>query len=401
MHAASSPERCAAFSSQSLRRSRGKFDRVLRETASAPSAGELTRARRPAHNARQETATMETRADTPAPASPRGSGLAGAPAAIEVLPSGAALGAEIRGIDLSQPVPDAIKAALRVAWAEHLVLLFRGQDIDDDQLLAASGIFGPPHEAASRKYHLGVGKQVDNQYMISKHPSISIVSNLGPDGNPVKDNGSLGSYEVVWHTDNSYVEVPPAGSMLYSLEIPANGGGDTWFSNQYLAYEELPADLKRAIEGKAPGARLEPQQRRHSAPGRENAHAPGGSRGAGASARASASGHPAPRAVPRAPPRLAVELHHRMPNEESERLLDKLWEHATQPKYAWGHQWRVGDIVLWDNRCCMHYRSEVDPAQRRVMHRTTIRGGVDYSGLTAPGPVSATDPRIETRARCR
>jgi taurine dioxygenase len=317
---------------------------------------------------------METRADTPATASSRGSGPAGTPAAIEVLPSGAALGAEILGIDLSLPVPDATKAALRVAWAEHLVLLFRGQDIDDDQLLAASGIFGPPHEAASRKYHLGVGKQVDNQYMISKHPSISIVSNLGPDGNPVKDNGSLGSYEVVWHTDNSYVEVPPAGSMLYSLEIPANGGGDTWFSNQYLAYEELPADLKRAIEGK----RQVHDSSRNSAgilrPGVKMPTRPEEVEG---------PAHPLVRVHP-VTKRRALYLGRRrdwpsnyiigMSNEESERLLDKLWEHATQPKYAWGHQWRVGDIVLWDNRCCMHYRSEVDPAQRRVMHRTTIRG---------------------------
>jgi taurine dioxygenase len=63
-----------------------------------------------------------------------------------------------------------------------------------------------------------------------------------------------------------------------------------------------------------------------------------------------------------------------LPNDESEALLDKLWAHATQPKYAWTHIWRVGDIVLWDNRCCMHYRTEIDPTQRRIMHRTTIKG---------------------------
>src|SRR5688572_2315492 len=180
---------------------------------------------------------MEPSARTPVAASSHDSGLAGASPAMDVVTTGAALGAEVRGIDLSVPVRDGIKATLRQAWSDHLVLLFRGQDIDDDQLLAAAGIFGPPHEAASRKYHLGVGKAVDNRYMISKHPSISIVSNLGPDGNPVKDNGSLGSYEVVWHTDNSYVDVPPAGSMLYALEIPRDGSGDTWFSNQYLDYE--------------------------------------------------------------------------------------------------------------------------------------------------------------------
>jgi len=295
-------------------------------------------------------------------------------AAFEVVPTGAALGAEIRGLDLSLPVPDEAQAALRQAWADHLVLLVRGQKISDEQLLAFSAIFGPPHDSASRKYHLGVGKKVDNEFMISKHPSISIISNLGPDGRPVLDNGSLGSYEVVWHTDNSYVKVPPAGSMLYSLEIPVNGGGDTSFNNQYLAYEELPQDLKRAIEGKyqvhdssrnsagvlRPGVKLPTKPEEVEGPT-----------------------HPLVRVHPVTGKR-ALYLGRRrvwpsnyivgLPNEESEALLDRLWAHATQPKYAWTHYWRVGDLVLWDNRCCMHYRTEIDVNQRRVMHRTTIKG---------------------------
>ena len=172
------------------------------------------------------------------------------PAAFHVVPTGAALGAEIRGLDLSLPVPEAVNEAMRKAWADHLVLLIRGQKIDDDQLLAFSAIFGPPHDAASRKYHLDVGHKVDDSYMVSRHPSITIISNLDANGKPVLDNGGLGSYEVVWHTDNSYVKVPPAGSMLYSLEVPVNGGGDTSFNNQVLAYEDLPDDLKRAIEGR-------------------------------------------------------------------------------------------------------------------------------------------------------
>ena len=296
-------------------------------------------------------------------------------AGLRIIPTGAALGAEIQGVDFSAPVPDAVKDRLRQAWADHLVLLWRGQTINDDQLLAASGIFGPPHEAASRKYHLNVGKSVDNQFMISRHPSVSIISNLGPDGKPVRDNGSLGSYEVVWHTDNSYVEVPPAGSMLYSLEIPREGGGgETSFNNQYLAYDELPEELKRAIEGKSqvhdssrnsagilrPGVKLPTRPEEVEGPV-----------------------HPLVRVHP-VTGRRALYLGRRrdwpsnyilgMSNDESEALLDKLWAHATQPKYAWTHKWRVGDVVMWDNRCCMHYRSEIDPAQRRIMHRTTIKG---------------------------
>ncbi len=296
------------------------------------------------------------------------------PAAFRAVPSGAAVGAEIRGVDLSAPVPEEVKAALRKAWAEHMVLLVRGQKIGDDQLLAFSAIFGPPHEAASRKYHLDVGQKVDDTYMVSRHPSITIISNLDAGGKPVLDNGGLGSYEVVWHTDNSYVSVPPAGSMLYALEVPVDGGGDTSFNNQYLAYEELPEDLKRAIEGQVQvhdssrnsAGVLRPGVRLPTTP--EEVEGPT---------------HPLVRVHPVTGKR-ALYLGRRrvwpsnyivdMPNAESERLLDRLWAHATQPKYAWTHQWKVGDLLLWDNRCCMHYRTEVDTAQRRVMHRTTIKG---------------------------
>src|SRR5262245_6023739 len=117
-------------------------------------------------------------------------------AAMLVIPSGAALGAEIDGVDFAQPVADEVKETLRKAWADHLVLLARGQSLTDEQLLAFSGIFGPPHTAASRKYHLEVGHAVDDSYMVSKHPSITIISNLDASGRPVMDNGSLGSHAV-------------------------------------------------------------------------------------------------------------------------------------------------------------------------------------------------------------
>ena len=295
-------------------------------------------------------------------------------AAFKVVPTGAALGAEIQGIDFSLPVPEDVKVALRTAWADHLVLLVRDQHIDDEQLIATAGIFGPPHTAASRQYHLDVGEKVDDKH-ISRHPSVAIISNLDAHGKPVLDNGGLGSYEVVWHTDNSYVEVPPAGSMLYSLEVPPPGsGGDTSFNNQYLAYEELPAELKQAIEGKSqvhdstrnsagvlrPGVKLPTKPEEVPGPT-----------------------HPLVRVHPVTGKR-ALYLGRRrdwpsnyilgLSNADSEALLDKLWAHATQPKYAWTHKWSVGEMVLWDNRCCMHYRTEIDLAHRRVMHRTTIKG---------------------------
>ena len=292
---------------------------------------------------------------------------------LRVVPTGKALGAEIRGIDLSQPVPDDVGDALRRAWAEHLVLLFPEQRIDDDQLLGAAQIFGGTQEAAARKFLLAGGHAVDDK-KVSRHGSVSIISNLDKNGVPVRDNGGLGSLEVVWHSDNSYVEMPPAGSMLYSLEVPIDGGGDTSFNNQYLAYDELPAELKKEIAGKS---QIHDSTRNSAGVLRPTVKLPTRPEEVPGPA------HPLVRVHPVTKKR-ALYLGRRrdwpsnyiigMSNEDSEALLDKLWAHATQPKYAWGHQWRVGDLVLWDNRCCMHYRSEVDPNQARVMYRTVVKG---------------------------
>jgi len=296
-----------------------------------------------------------------------------APENVAVVPTGAALGAEIRGVDLSQRVPEATKEIMRRAWADHLVLLWRGQNLPDLSFLEAAGIFGVTREPAARKYQVAGGYKIGGK-RVPLHPHVSLISNLNEEGEPVMHNGDLGSAEVVWHSDNSYTEVPPAGSMLYSVVIPTNGGGDTFFNNQYLAYEELPDDLKHAIAGRS---------QRHDA-----------SRNSAGVLRPTVKLPATPEEVPgpvhplvRVHPvtgKRALYLGRRrdwpsnyilgMPNDESEKLLDRLWAHATQPKYAWEHKWRVGDLVLWDNRCAMHYRTEVDVKQVRVLYRTVVNG---------------------------
>jgi len=210
--------------------------------------------------------------------------------------------------------------------------------------------------------------------LLSQHNEITVVSNLDDRGNPVRVNAGLGSNEVIWHSDNSYVETPPAGSMLYAIQIPENGGGDTSFANQYLAYETLPDIMRIAIEGK---------QQRHDA-----------SRNSAGVLRPTANlpktpeevegpVHPLVRVHPETG-RKALYLGRRrnwpsnyildMPNKRSEALLDRLWRHATKPDFVWTHQWRPGDVLLWDNRCVMHYRTEVDHTRPRVLHRTQIQG---------------------------
>jgi taurine dioxygenase len=293
--------------------------------------------------------------------------------AIEIVPTGAALGAELRGVDLAQPLSEEIQDVLRQAWAEHLVLLFRDQVLSDPQLIAASEIFGGVQVGGARAYFLKGGFQQGGGE-VANFPEITPITNLGADGNPVPENAGLGSAEVVWHSDNSYVEVPPAGSMLHALEVPVDGGGETSFDNQYLAYETLPDDLKAAIEGKyqrhdssrnSAGV-LRPTAKLPTKP--EEVEGPV---------------HPLVRVHP-VTGRRALYLGRRriwpsnyileLSNEESEALLDKLWAHATQDRFAWTHAWRVGDTLLWDNRCAMHCRAPVDSSQRRVMHRTQIKG---------------------------
>lgn len=293
-------------------------------------------------------------------------------ASLAIVPTGAAVGAEVRGIDLSQPVPDDVAAALREAWGKHLVLLFRNQEMTPEQYLAAAQIFGKPQVGAARAYFEKAGA-LDTMHTLPV-PEISVLSNLGPDGKPVKENAGLGSLEVVWHSDNSYIEKPPAGSTLYAREIPDDGTGKTSFNSQYLAYEELPDDLRKAIEGK----RSKQDASRNSAgtlrPGVKKPEKPEDVPG---------QMHPLVRVHPvtrrkalylgrcRVYPSQFIEG---VSHAESEALLDRLWEHATRDKYKWTHTWRVGDMLVWDNRCAMHYREPVNSDQRRVMWRSQFQG---------------------------
>ena len=182
-----------------------------------------------------DTITLLERRDSPVPNHPD---------RLKIVPLSDAIGARIEGVDLSQPVADEIKAVLRKAWQDHLVILFQGQVLTPREYRDAAAIFGTPQEGAMRRYYQEAGLPTQDEVA-----EVSILSNLGPEGKPVRENDGLGSLEVVWHSDNSYIEKPPAGSALYALEAPANSGR-TSFANQYLAYETLPEDLKAAIAGR-------------------------------------------------------------------------------------------------------------------------------------------------------
>ena len=288
----------------------------------------------------------------------------------DIIPTDGPLGAEVRGVDFSQPVGPRASAALNEAWAAYQVLLFRDQIISDAQHIAATAIFGEPAVGASRSYFEKQGRAPGDA--VVNHPEIAVISNLGPNGEPVMENEGLGSGEVVWHSDNSYIETPPAGSFLRALEVPP-AGGNTSFTNQYLAYDALPDDVKTKISGlftKQDSSRNSAGVLRPGVVAPENlADVPGPS-------------HPLVRIHP-VTGRKALYLGRRrlFPSQfvigweraESEELLDFLWDHATQTQFEWAHgPWKVGDMVLWDNRCVMHHRDPHSGTHRRIMHRTQL-----------------------------
>jgi taurine dioxygenase len=276
---------------------------------------------------------------------------------VRARPTGAALAADIEGVDLSEPLDAGTLAAIKRAWGDNLVLRFRGQTLSDDDLMRFSRHFGEldwaPIAAAG-------DAPAGREYVM-------VVSNVIEEGKPI---GQLGAYEAIWHTDMSYVDEPPSASALYSLEVPPSGG-DTGFCNMYLAYETLPAELRRRVEGR----RCRHDASRNSAGElrRGFVDAPDPTQTVGAE-------HPLVRTHP-VTGKQALFLGRRrnayivgLPLEESEALLDALWAHCTKPELTWYQQWRAGDLILWDNRCVMHRRDAFDPATRRVMHRTQIKG---------------------------
>jgi taurine dioxygenase len=274
-----------------------------------------------------------------------------------VVPTGAALGAEVQGIDL-RALDAAALHAIHRAWLAHQVLLFRDPRLDDEDLVAFSRRFGDLDEAPI---------QETGQRVVEGHPEIYVVSNVTENGAPI---GSLGYGEAVWHTDMSYLPLPPKASMLYALEVPVSGG-ETSFCSMSAVWESLPPDLRARIAGR---------RVKHD-----------GTYNSGGYVREGVTPSDDPRTAPGAfhpivcehpeTGRCSVYLGRRrnayvegLDLAESEALLDALWAHVARPELQWEHRWRVGDLVMWDNRCTMHRRNAFDPTERRVLHRTQIRG---------------------------
>jgi taurine dioxygenase len=278
--------------------------------------------------------------------------------AVTVTPLTPAVGAEIGNVDLTALSAQDF-AEIERAWHRYSVLLFRNQHLSDDDLLAFSRRFGeldpPPNQEHGRQSPLG-------------YPDIYVVSNvLDAKGDPI---GALGAGEAVWHTDMSYLDLPPDASMLYALEIPPTGG-NTYFCGMQAVWKALPQALKAKIgsrrikhdgtynSGGFVRKGVTPTDDPHLAPG---------------------AWHPAACAHPvTGEPALYLGRRRNsyvegLDPDQSNTLLDELWAFAERPAFVYGHRWRVGDLVLWDNRSTMHRRDPFENSARRVMHRTQIKG---------------------------
>jgi len=274
---------------------------------------------------------------------------------MQIRPVSAAIGAEVIGVDLSQPLSDADFKRIEAAWYEGLILLFRGQQLDEAQQVAFCQRFGTLAGVLNK--HTGGGK----------HPSVMYISNIRENGQLI---GALPDGEMYFHSDQCYVEQPAMATMLYAMEIP-KAGGDTLFANMYKAYDTLPADLKTRLAGLTA----------------ENVYdydAAGTTRGSKIKEGVKHFAHPVFRAHPGTgrkalyANRLMTDHIVGMPLEESNDILNFLFDHAEKSEFVYTHQWTVGDLILWDNRCSLHARSDFDASERRKLRRITVLGEKPY-----------------------
>lgn len=273
-----------------------------------------------------------------------------------VVPSGAALAAEVKGIDLSSLTDEAFDF-IHEAWLKHQTLLFRGQRLTDADLIAFSRRFGQLDHAPI---------QESGRRCVEGLPEIYVVSNVVENGVAI---GSLGSGEAVWHTDMSYLERPPKASVLYALEVP-DRGGETGFCTMYGAFDALTAAMKQRLEG----VRV-----KHDGTYNSGGYVRAGVTPTEDPLTAPGAWHPIVGAHPETGRRFLYLGRRRnayiegLAKAASDALLDEIWSQATADRLTWYHHWQVGDLLIWDNRCTMHRRNAFDPAARRVMHRTQIK----------------------------
>ena len=274
--------------------------------------------------------------------------------AMTVTPLSDALGAEISGVDLTSPLTPETAAAINDAWLEHLVIVFRGQDLSDDDQVRFGEYFGPVGDYLRPD-------TLRSDAMKERQRSVMFVSNIVENGEPI---GTLPDGEMMFHTDTGYAQNPHKATTLYAVELP-DTGGHTIFSNQYAVYDALPDGLRAKLTGRdaknayefgtmiktkdrydAPETRtaIHPIFKPHSETGRLTVYVN----------------------------ELMTEEIIGLPEGESRAVLDEIFEMQREPRFLYEHVWQLGDLVMWDNRCTLHARTDFPRGQRRLLRRITV-----------------------------
>ena len=271
------------------------------------------------------------------------------------------LGGKIVDLDISNKLTQDQINFINQSWDERLVLVFKKQNLDDYKLINFSKYFGELDPPGPNPYGIT---------FLPEFPEINVISNVkNEQGTPI---GNLGDGEAVWHADMTYLELPPKAGILYALEVPKNQG-NTHFANMSLAYSDLSDDIKEKIDGKILI--------------HDSAHNSAGMLRKGYSEVNNPTDTPGarhPMVITDKNTNKKLLFLGRRPHayilgleiEESENLLDEIWEHATQEKYTWTQKWDEGDLLMWKNLNVLHKRDAFDPNTRRVMHRTQLKGEI-------------------------
>jgi taurine dioxygenase len=285
--------------------------------------------------------------------------------ALTVVPSGAACGAEI-ALDLSRDLDDAGFRRLEAAFHDHIVVVFRGQRLSEAQHIAFSRRFG------ELEIH------IVQKYLLPGHPEILLISNIRNDRG---EHIGLADAGFTWHTDTSYRRRPSRCSLLYAKEVPHDDNGealgDTVFANTIAAYQALPQSIKAMLAGRCAIHRYSARRRVENSPRPKLS--------AAQLAETPDIAHPIVRTHPYTGRKALYVTAGEcigiagMPKDEAHDLIDMLDRHCVRPEFLYRHKWRVGDLLMWDNASAMHLAiCDYALPQRRLMHRTTVIGGVPF-----------------------
>ena len=269
---------------------------------------------------------------------------------IEVIPLNAHIGAEIRGVDFSRETAPATKDEIYAAWLKYLVLVIRDQKLSADDQRRFTSLFGEIQPPRSRP-----GQRDPNN-------PVMWIANATIDG----QRGELPEGDMQFHADQCYYENPAKGAVLYGMEIPSKGG-NTLFASTYAAYDSLPAGLRERAERMQVLFLYDYEKNANRKAPTDWADAP-------------RYIHPAVIVHPETGRRcllvnrLMADSIVGMPRAESDQIIEELCRASERPAHIYEHVWRAGDLLIWDNRCTLHARTDFDPAERRVLRRMAIRG---------------------------